>query len=103
LDQIEIKMACGSDLISDVLAFTKEKALLLTGLTNPQIIRTAEMIELSGIVFVRGKMPGDDVIKLAKEHRLPLLLTTLPLYETCGILYSAGLKGCSELDTVARG
>ncbi|NLW55389.1 MAG: hypothetical protein GX050_01985 [Firmicutes bacterium] len=103
LDRIEIEMVCGSDLISDVLAFTKEKTLLLTGLTNPQIIRTAEMIELSGIVFVRGKKPGDDVIKLAEEHHFPLLLTKFPLYETCGILYSAGLKGCSELDTVGRG
>lgn len=102
LDQIEIKMICGSDLISDVLAFTKENTLLLTGLTNPQIIRTADMIDLSGIVFVRGKMPSDDVIKMAEEHHFPLLLTKFPLYETCGILYSAGLNGCSELDTISR-
>jgi predicted transcriptional regulator len=103
LEQTEVKMVCGSDLISDVLAFTKEKTLLLTGLTNPQIIRTAEMIELSGIVFVRGKLPSEDVIELAEEHQLPLLLTKFPLYETCGILYSAGLNGCSELNTVRRG
>ncbi|HBK67541.1 MAG TPA: hypothetical protein DDZ91_02755 [Firmicutes bacterium] len=102
LEQIEVKMICGSDLISDVLAFTKEKTLLLTGLTNPQVIRTAEMIDLSGVVFVRGKMPGDEVITMAVERNFPLLLTKFPLYEACGILYSAGLKGCSGLDPNCR-
>ena len=58
LDQVEPLCACGSDLMSDVLAFTKEKTLLLTGLTNAQVIRTAEMIDLSGIIFVRGKRPS---------------------------------------------
>jgi len=95
LDQVEVLTVCGADLMSDVLAFTKEKTLLLTGLTNNQVIRTAEMIDLSGIVFVRGKKPGPDVIKMAKEKRLPLLLTFYPLYETCGILFHTGLQGCS--------
>lgn len=86
---------CGADLMSDVLAFTKEKTLLLTGLTNPQVIRTAEMIDLVGLVFVRGKRPSEDVIAMAKERGLPVLCTKLPLYEACGLLYSAGLPGCS--------
>ncbi|HHZ20570.1 MAG TPA: hypothetical protein GX391_08710 [Firmicutes bacterium] len=86
---------CGADLMSDVLAFTKEKTLLLTGLTNPQVIRTAEMIDLVGLVFVRGKRPSEDVIAMARERGLPMLSTKLPLYETCGLLYTAGLPGCS--------
>jgi len=94
LDQVEVLTVCGADLMSDVLAFTKEKTLLLTGLTNNQVIRTAEMIDLSGIVFVRGKRPGPDVLKMAKERKLPLLLTSYPLYEACGILFSTGLDGC---------
>lgn len=95
LEEVEVMTVCGADLMSDVLAFTKEKTLLLTGLTNPQVIRTAEMIDLIGIVFVRGKRPGEEVIKMAKEKRIPLLLTSYPLYETCGVLYTAGIDGCS--------
>lgn len=94
LAQIEVLSACGSDLMSDVLAFTKEKTLLLTGLTNPQVIRTAEINDLVGILFVRGKKPPQETVNLAKMKGLPLLLTTYPLFETCGILYGAGLKGC---------
>ncbi|NLY90770.1 MAG: hypothetical protein GX081_04085 [Firmicutes bacterium] len=103
LDQIEVKMICGSDLISDVLTFTKAKSLLLTGLTIPQIIRTAEMIDLCGIVFVRGKTPGADVVSMAAERSLPLLVTDLPLYESCGLLYTAGIQGCSGLQNNNRG
>lgn len=103
LDQLEVKMICGSDLISDVLAFTKEQSLLLTGLTNPQIIRTAEMIDLCGIIFVRGKRPGDDVIAMATERKIPLLVTDLPLFESCGVLYNAGLPGCSGLRLTGGG
>lgn len=92
LDEIDAQKACGADLMSDVLAFTKGKTLLLTGLTNCQVIRTAELIDLIGLVFVRGKRPGEDVIRMARENHLPVLLTQLPLYETCGLLYSAGLN-----------
>lgn len=77
LDQIEVKMICGSDLISDVLTFTKAKSLLLTGLTNPQIIRTAEMIDLCGIVFVRGKPPAP---MLFPWRRSGLFLYSLPIF-----------------------
>lgn len=93
LDSIEAQSACGADLMSDVLAFTKGKTLLLTGLTNSQVIRTAELIDLIGLVFVRGKRPGEDVLDMARRNHLPVLLTQLPLYETCGLLYAAGLKG----------
>lgn len=94
----EVLAVCGSDLMSDVLAFTRAKALLLTGLTSVQVIRTAEVVDLVGIVFVRGKRPSPEVIEMAKESDLPLLVTRHPLYETCGKLYRCGLKGCSELE-----
>ena len=93
----ETQAACGADLMSDVLAFTKEKALLLTGLTNIQVIRTAEMSDLVGIVFVRGKRPGPEVIQLAESKGIPLLLSRYPMYESCGALYKGGLRGCSEM------
>lgn len=90
---LEILAACGADLMSDVLAFSAEKTLLLTGLTKPQVIRTAEMLGLSAIVLVRGKEPNDQTIKLAEEKGIPLLSTEYSLYETSGRLYKAGLKG----------
>ena len=90
----EVISGCGSDLMSDVLAFTKKKTLLLTGLINPQVIRTAEIAELEGIVFVRGKRPSLEVIELAKSKNLALLFTTYPLFESCGLLFAAGLEGC---------
>lgn len=92
----EVCFACGSDLMSDVLAFTKQKTLLLTGLTNIQAVRTAEISDLVGIVFVRGKYPGADVIQFAKSLGIPLIVTGHPMYEACGILYSHKLRGCSQ-------
>ena len=87
----EIKMACGCDLMSDVLAFVKEQSLLLTGLINSQVIRTAEMMDIVAVCFVRGKMPTEDVIELAKEKEITLLQTEYPLYMACGKLYNKGL------------
>ncbi|MCS5696056.1 DRTGG domain-containing protein [Desulfofundulus thermocisternus] len=88
----EVTSGFGCDLISDSLCFARPGCLLLTGLTNVQIIRLAEMVEARAIVFVRGKKPGEDVIKLAREKGLPLLATDLFLFESCGILYQAGLR-----------
>jgi len=92
----EIKMACGSDLMSDVLSFVKSESLLLTGLTNSQVVRTAEMADLGAICFVRGKKPDQEVIRMAESKNIPLLTTPLPMFESCGRLYQAGLSGCSE-------
>jgi predicted transcriptional regulator len=92
--QREVAHACGSDLLSDVLTFTKPNSLLLTGLVNPQVVRTAELLNLVGIVFVRGKEPASEVLELAEEMKLPLLSTAYPLYETAGLLWEAGLAGC---------
>ncbi len=96
--RMEVKMACGCDLMSDVLAFAKEDALLLTGLTNLQVVRTAEMANIKALVFVRGKEPSRETIALAMEKKIPIMLTDLPLYEACGQLYRSGLPGCSEAE-----
>jgi hypothetical protein len=95
---IEIKMACGADLMSDVLAFTKEDSLLLTGLTNLQVVRTAEMANVKVLIFVRGKEPDRETVALALAKKIPMLVTDLPMYEACGRLYAHGLKGCSEVE-----
>lgn len=89
----EISTACGCDLMSDVLAFVKDQSLLLTGLINSQVIRTAEMMDIVAICFVRGKTPPEDVIALAKDKDITILSTDHPLYHSCGVLYSKGLKG----------
>ena len=88
--------ACGSDLMSDVLAFTRPGSVLLTGLTNAQVVRTAEMLDLQGIVFVRNKRPDAQTLQLAGSVGLVLILSPYPLYESCGKLYKAGLEGCRE-------
>ena len=92
----EVKMACGSDLMSDVLSFVKSESLLLTGLTNPQVVRTAEMADISAICFVRGKKPDQETVKLARSKNIPLLTTPVPMFESCGRLWKKGLPGCSE-------
>ncbi len=89
----EIFSACGADLMSDVLAFSKEKVLLLTGLINPQVIRTAEMMDIRAVAFVRGKTPSQEVIDLAEEKNMIVLKTEHPMYIACGLLYSNGLRG----------
>ena len=96
LQGITVEMGCGADLMSDVLSFVKPNALLLTGLTNAQVVRTGEMADIVGICFVRGKVPPEETIELAISNKLPLLRTDLPMFESCGRLYRYGLKGCSE-------
>ncbi|MCL2077667.1 MAG: DRTGG domain-containing protein [Oscillospiraceae bacterium] len=89
----EVHTACGSDMMSDVLAFVKDQAVLLTGLLNPQVVRTAEMMDIICIVFVRGKKPCDDVIKLSAEKNIVILSTSHRMFEACGKLYESGLHG----------
>ncbi len=90
---MEILSACGSDLMSDVMAYVKENVLLLTGLVSPQVIRTAEMMDIKAVVFVRGKNPGAAVLELAAEKGIVVLSTSHPMFVACGKLYSAGLTG----------
>ncbi|MGN0573313.1 MAG: DRTGG domain-containing protein [Acutalibacteraceae bacterium] len=92
----DIHSACGSDMMSDVLAYVKDQAVLLTGLVNAQVIRTAEMMDMICIVFVRSKRPSADMLELASESGIAVLTTPKRMYEACGILYSNGLKGNGE-------
>ncbi len=91
---LEISCAAGADLMSDVLAFAKPSALLLTGLTNPQVVRTAEVAEIAAIVFVRGKMPPPETVALAEEKGIPLIAAPYTMFELCGRLYEAGMSSC---------
>ena len=90
-EENEVHSACGCDLMSDVLAFVKDQALLLTGLANPQVVRTAEMMDIKTIVFVRGKVPQATVLELAEEMGITVMSTNYPLYVACGELYKNGL------------
>ncbi len=96
---LEVRMGCGADLMSDVLAFTHEGTLLMSGLTNPQVVRTAEMAGIHAIVFVRGKIPPPETIALAEEKGIALLASKYTMFETCGRLYKAGLPSCGLFET----
>ena len=96
LDSVEVVMACGADLMSDVLTHIKPGSLLLTGLASLQAVRTAEVANVRAICFVRGKRPLPETVALAKSTGLPLLSTDLPMFESCGRLYKEGMRGCSE-------
>ena len=87
----EVYSACGSDMMSDVLAFVKNQAVLLTGLVNPQVIRTAEMMDMRCIVFVRNKMPSEEMTELAADAGIVVLATSMRMFEACGRLYASGL------------
>jgi serine kinase of HPr protein (carbohydrate metabolism regulator) len=89
----EIYSACGCDLMSDVLAYVKDQAVLLTGLVNPQVIRTAVMMDMICVVFVRSKMPSEEMLELARDSGIVIMTTDKRLYEACGLLYSSGLDG----------
>ena len=85
----EVRSACGSDFMSDVLAYVKNQALLLTGLVNPQVVRTADM---KCIVFVRGKQPDQAILDLAQDRQLVVMATKERMYNACGLLYLNGLR-----------
>ena len=88
----EVRSACGSDLMSDVLAFVKNQAMLLTGLVSPQVVRTAEMMDMSCVVFVRGKQPDENILTLARDRDMVVLATKERMYNACGLLYINGLR-----------
>ncbi len=89
----EVHHACGSDMMSDVLAYVKNQAVLLTGLCNPQVVRTACMMDMVCIVFVRGKRPPEAVLDLAREMDITVLATGLTMFTACGLLHQHGLRG----------
>ncbi len=88
----EVYSACGSDMMSDVLAYVKDQGVLLTGLVNSQVIRTAEMMDMVCIVFVRNKQPTEDMLELAREAGIAVLTSPKRMYEACGKLYAGGLQ-----------
>jgi predicted transcriptional regulator len=92
----EVRTACGSDMMSDVLAFVKDQSVLLTGLMNPQVVRTAEMMDMRCIVLVRGKDVDSSVVELAREKDITLLKTDYRMFTACGLLYENGLRGGCE-------
>ncbi len=96
IDDVEINSAFGCDLMSDVLAFVEDQSLLLTGLVNPQVIRTAEMLDINAIVFVRGKTPTPEMIDIAKKLNMIIMRTKDSLYVSSGKLFSEGLAGNGE-------
>ena len=94
----EIRYAFASDMMSDVLAHVGEDTMLLTGLINSQSVRTAEMLDVPCLVFVRGKKPHQDAVARAQQIGLPTLITSCSLFEACGRLYAAGMGVCNLAD-----
>ncbi len=99
VDDREIAGAMGADLMSDVLASIEPEAVLLTGLCNPQVVRTAQIADIQTIVFVRGKNPDKETIKIANQENIPLVSTDKGLFEACGILFNAGLPSFETTTT----
>lgn len=97
--EIDFKEVCSADLMSDVLAFATPGTLLLTGLTNVQSVITSHVAEVGAIVYVRGKRPDQDAVKLAKQKNLPLLCSPLSMFEACGRLYACGLRSGSIISS----
>ena len=89
----EVHAACGSDMMSDVLAYVKDQAVLLTGLNNPQVVRTADMMDRVCIVFVRGKRPDEMILRLAEARDIAVMTSKLTMFTACGLLYEQGLRG----------
>ena len=92
LDQ-DVQFIFSADMMSDVLAFCGKCSVLLTGLCNPQVVRTAEMLDIVCIIFVRGKMPDENILSLARNKKIVLLTTEHFMFTACGILYEHGLRG----------
>lgn len=98
---LEVHRGVGADLMSDVLRFGGEGMLLVTGLINPQVIRTAEMVGIPALLFVRAKLPPPETVALAQEAGIALLATQFTMYESSGLLYKNGLLGigpCGEYE-----
>jgi hypothetical protein len=93
----EVPRGGAADLMSDVLAFGTEGMVLMTGLTNPQVVRTAEMAGINVIVIVRDKTPPPETLELARESGITIINTGYTMYEACGRLFKAGLPGLGQV------
>ena len=94
----QVHTACGSDMMSDVLAYVKDQSVLLTGLVNAQVVCSAEMMDMLCIVFLRGKLPDDAIIRLAQQRGIAVMTSPYRMFTACGLLYENGLKGSCETD-----
>jgi len=92
----EVFSACASDLMSDILSYVKKQTVLLTSLTNAHVIKMAEILDVTAIVFVGGRTPAQEIVDMAKKMGIAVLATEYTMYEACGRLYSAGLPGCTR-------
>lgn len=92
---IDVTQVVASDGMSEILAFAKSKELMITGLTNIQSIRTADIAAVSAVVYCRGKRPDKKVVEFARQKGIPVLVTKMGMFDICGILYNKGLKGVS--------
>ena len=97
---LEFTEVCAADLMSDVLAFAAPEGVLLTGLRNVQSVITSHVAEVRAIVYVRGKVPDEEAIKLAEQKRIPLLSSRLSMFEACGRLYEKGMRPGSNIETL---
>jgi len=93
---LELNRAYAADLLSDVLALTQERTMLVTGTTSLQVIRVAELLDIAAIIFVRGKLPPGESMKFIRELDIPVIATSLTMFETCGLLYSKGIRPCGK-------
>jgi predicted transcriptional regulator len=96
IDEIEVDSCFSADLMSDVLGRAHANGIMVTGITNPQAIRTADIADIRAVCVVRRKQPEAETLALAKQKSIPLFTTKLTMFEACGILYMHGLRGVPE-------
>jgi predicted transcriptional regulator len=96
VDEIDVDHCFSADLMSDVLGRTHANGILVTGITNPQAVRTADIADIKAVCVVRGKQPAVETVTLAKQKEIPLIVTKMTMFETCGILYTNGLRAVAE-------
>jgi predicted transcriptional regulator len=96
IDEIEVDSCFSADLMSDVLGRAHANGIMITGITNPQAIRTADIADIKAVCLVRRKLPEAETVALAKQKEIPLFTTKLTMFEACGILYMNGLRGVAE-------
>lgn len=89
----EVHSACASDFMSDALAFVKDQPMLITGMVNPQVVRTAEMLDMCCILFVRGKQPTQEILELARARDIVIMRCEHRMFIACGLLYTNGMAG----------
>jgi len=95
-EDLEIDRAYAADLLSDVLALTDERTTLVTGTISPQVIRVADILNVTSIIFVRGKCPPDALLRYAEKLGIPIVATKRTMFETCGLMYANGVRPCKS-------